>query len=465
MSKTVFIGNASAYTTATTPNLLAAGEIGVYSISSTGAFTLLTNGTTPGSGSGTGLVTAAVKLLPLMIAQGIASGTTTNFRSVTLQPRSVIAGSVPATATSYSAAIPNVYTIGFSGVSGDSNTIVAGTAGTYGININNMSKGIPPFPYTSWNKSYKSDGSATALNVAYDMMKGINANTLNNIATGALPEETFVWASLLSGSSSTQLRNVANSADVNATVTNGSTALILTTASSTITVADGTYIRLGDGVNLGLGAPIYKVLSGCSAAASPATITLDSPYVNGSMALGASSAANVAIGTLTPGATVGVRFVAWGNSFNGIPVTQLTPNKQIFVYASGNLFDLGSVITTNTVVAKPYLGSDGGVYSGVYFEGRGLGYQVQKEEFISMGYFGFNNRVFLPFSNPYYALATSNYDGFAFKYNGYWEDKTGQGIGRQETSEIEIFCVNNATQSGDTLAAAIVPAIIAAYAA
>lgn len=452
MSKTVFIGGNGAYTNAANPNLLAAGEIGVYSIATNGTFTLLTS-----------TATSAQKLLPLMIAQGITSGTTTNFRSVTLQPRSVIAGSVPAAATSYSAAIPNIYTIGFSGVSGDSNTIVAATAGTYGININNMSKGIPPFPYTSWNKSYATIGAATPLNVGYDMMKGINANTLNNIATGALPEETFVWASLLSGTNSTQLQNVATTANVTATVTNGSTAVVLTTASSTITVADGSYIRLGDATT-GVGAPIYKVLSGCTTAASGVTITLDSPYVNGSMALGA-SASTVAIGTLTPGATVGVRFVAFGNSFNGIPVTQLTPNKQIFVYASGNLFDLGSVITTNTVVARPYLNASGAVVSGVYFEGRGLGYQVQKEEFIAMGYFGFNNRVFLPFSNPYYALATSNYDGFAFKYNGYWEDKTGQGIGRQETSEIEIFCVNNATQSGDTLDAAFVPAIIAAYAA
>jgi hypothetical protein len=452
MSKTVFIGNASAYTTAANPNLLAAGEIGVYSIATNGTFTLLTS-----------TATSAQKLLPLMIAQGIASGTTTNFRSVTLQPRSVIAGSVPAAATSYSAAIPNIYTIGFSGVSTDSNTIVAGTAGTYGININNMSKGIPPFPYTSWNKSYKSDGSATALNVAYDMMKGINANTLNNIATGALPEETFVWASLLSGTNSTQLASTGTVANITATVTNGSTAVLLTNT-GTLVVADNSYIRLGDATT-GVGAPIYKVLSGCNTStAGPITITLDSPYVNSSMALGA-SASGVAIGTLTPGATVGVRFVAFGNSFNGIPVTQLTPNKQIFVYASGNLFDLGSVITTNTVVAKPYLAANGTVTSGVYFEGQGLGYQVQKEEFIAMGYFGFNNRVFLPFSNPYYALATSNYDGFAFKYNGYWEDKTAQGIGRQETSEIEIFCVNNATQSGDTLAAAVVPAIIAAYAA
>jgi len=453
MSKTVFIGNNAAYTDKVSPNLLTPGQIGVYSISSTGTFTLLTDAT-----AGTN-----AKSLPIMIAQGITSGTTTNFRSVTLQPRSVIAGSVPATATTYLTSIPNIYTIGFSGVSGDSNTIVAGTAGTYGININNMSKGIPPFPYTSWNKSYKSDGSATALNVAYDMMKGINANTLNNIASGALPEETFVWASLLSGTSSTSLRNVANNADVTATVTNGSTAVILTTTGS-ITVADGAYIRLGSATDLG--APIYKVLSGCSGISTTATITLDSPYVNSSMAMGASSASTVAVGgPLTPGATVGVRFVAWGNSFNGIPVTQLTPNKQIFVYASGNLFDLGSVITTNTVVAKPYLAADGTVTSGVYFEGRGLGYQVQKEEFISMGYFGFNNRVFLPFSNPYYALATSNYDGFAFKYNGYWEDKTAQGIGRQETSEIEIFCVTPATDSGDTLAAAKIPAIIAAYAA
>jgi len=453
MSKTVFIGGNGAYTTAANPNLLAAGEIGVYSIASDGTFTRLVD-----AAAGT-----AAKGLPIMIAQGIASGTTTNFRSVTLQPRSVIAGSVPAAATSYSAAVPNIYTIGFSGVSGDSNTIVAATAGTYGININNMSKGIPPFPYTSWNKSYKSDGSATPLNVGYDMMKGINANTLNNIATGALPEETFVWASLLSGTASTQLASTGTVANITATVTNGSTAVQLTNT-GTLVVADGSYIRLGDATT-GVGAPIYKVLTGCNtSSAGPITITLDSPYVNGSMALGA-SASGVAIGTLTPGATVGVRFVAFGNSFNGIPVTQLTPNKQIFVYASGSLFDLGSVITTNTVVPRPYLNASGQVVSGVYFEGRGLGYQVQKEEFIAMGYFGFNNRVFLPFSNPYYASATSNYDGFAFKYNGYWEDKTGQGIGRQETSEIEIFCVNNATQSGDTLAAAIVPAIIAAYAA
>ena len=458
MSKTVFIGGNGAYTTAANPNLLAAGEIGVYSIAANGTFTLLTNGTTPGSGTGTGLVTAAVKLLPLMIAQGITSGTTTNFRSVTLQPRSVIAGSVPAAATSYSAAIPNIYTIGFSGVSGDSNTIVAATAGTYGININNMSKGIPPFPYTSWNKSYATIGAATPLNVGYDMMKGINANTLNNIATGALPEETFVWASLVCNDTATQLATTGSPGTaITGTVTNGSTAVTLSGTPATL-LAAGSYVRIGNATS-GVGAPIYKVLSNTAT-----SLVLDSPYVNSSLALGA-SVSGVAMGTITPSTVIGVRFVTFGNSFNGIPVTQLTPNKQIFVYASGSLFDLGSVITTNTVVAKPYLLSTGAPTTGVYFEGQGLGYQVQKEEFISMGYFGFNNKVFLPFSNPYYALATSNYDGFAFKYNGYWEDKTGQGIGRQETSEIEIFCVNNATQSGDTLDATIVPAIIAAYAA
>lgn len=451
MSKTVLIADGTAtWTSAASPQALPAGKIGIFSIGTNGAFTQIT--TVAG-------VDATVKTLPLLIAQG--SGTTTvNYRGVVLQPRSVIASSVPSTRTAFSAAIPNIYTIGFSGVSGDANTIVATTAGTYGININNMSKGIPPFPYTSWNKSYPA--APTALTVGYDMMKGINANTLNNIATGALPEETFVWASLLSGTSSTQLASTVTVANITATVTNGSSAVLLTNT-GTLVVADGSYIRLGDATT-GVGAPIYKVLSGCNTtAAGPITITLDSPYVNGSMAMGA-SATGVAIGTLTPGATVGVRFVTWGNSFNGIPVTQLTPNKQIFVYASGNLFDLGSVITTNTVVAKPYLAADGTVTSGVYFEGRGLGYQVQKEEFISMGYFGFNNRVFLPFSNPYYALATTNYDGFAFKYNGYWEDKTAQGIGRQETSEIEIFCTTSATNILN-LTTNNLPLIIAAYAA
>lgn len=451
MSKTVLIADATAtWTSAASPQALPAGKIGIFSIGTNGAFTQIT--TVAG-------VDATVKTLPLLIAQG--SGTTAvNYRGVVLQPRSVIASSVPGTSTPFSAAIPNIYTIGFSGVSGDANTIVATTAGTYGININNMSKGIPPFPYTSWNKSYPA--APTALTVGYDMMKGINTNTLNNIATGALPEETFVWASLVSGIGTTSLRNVADSANVTATVTNGSTTVILTTTGS-ITVADGAYIRLGSATDLG--APIYKVLSGCSAVSTTATITLDSPYVNGSMAMGASASTVAVGGPLTPGATIGVRFVAWGNSFNGIPVTQLTPNKQIFVYASGNLFDLGSVITTNTVVAKPYLNASGAVVtSGVYFEGRGLGYQVQKEEFISMGYFGFNNRVFLPFSNPYYAQATTNYDGFAFKYNGYWEDKTAQGIGRQETSEIEVFCTTSATNILN-LTTNNLPLIIAAYAA
>jgi len=446
MSKTVFIGNASAYTTAANPNLLAAGEIGVYSIATNGTFTLLTS-----------TATSAQKLLPLMIAQGIASGTTTNFRSVTLQPRSVIAGSVPATATPFSAAIPNIYTIGFSGVSGDANTIVATTAGTYGININNMSKGIPPFPYTSWNKSYPA--APTALTVGYDMMKGINANTLNNIATGALPEETFVWASLVCNDAATQLAT-SGSVSITGTVTNGSTAVTLSGTPAALLVS-GSYVRIGNATT-NVGAPIYKVLSNTGT-----SLVLDSPYVNSAVPVG-TSISSVPMGTITPSTVIGVRFVAWGNSFNGIPVTQLTPNKQIFVYASGNLFDLGSVITTNTVVPRPYLLSTGLPTTGVYFEGQGLGYQVQKEEFISMGYFGFNNKVFLPFSNPYYALATSNYDGFAFKYNGYWEDKTAQGIGRQETSEIEIFCITSTPPTpaaGSTLAAAVVPAIIAAYAA
>lgn len=446
MSKTVLIADETAtWTSAASPQALPAGKIGIFSIGTNGAFTQIT--TVAG-------VDATVKTLPLLIAQG--SGTTTvNYRGVVLQPRSVIASSVPSARTAFSAAIPNIYTIGFSGVSGDSNTIVATTAGTYGININNMSKGIPPFPYTSWNKSYPA--APSALTVGYDMMKGINANTLNNIATGALPEETFVWASLVCNDTATQLATTGSPGTaITGTVTNGSTAVTLSGTPATLLVS-GSYVRIGNATS-NLGAPIYKVLSNTGT-----SLVLDSPYVNSAVPVG-TSISSVAMGTITPGTTIGVRFVAWGNSFNGIPVTQLTPNKQIFVYASGNLFDLGSVITTNTVVAKPYLLSNGTPTTGVYFEGQGLGYQVQKEEFISMGYFGFNNRVFLPFSNPYYAQATTNYDGFAFKYNGYWEDKTAQGIGRQETSEIEVFCTTSTTNILN-LATNNLPLIIAAYAA
>lgn len=450
MSKTVFIGNAAAYTTAASPNLLAAGEIGVYSISSTGAFTLLTNAT-----AGTN-----AKTLPIMIAQGVASGTTTNFRSVILQPRSVIASSVPATATSYTAPVPNVYTIGYSGVPNNTDNLVANSAGAYGINIQNLSKGIPPFPFTSWSKVYSTAGAASPVNVMNDAVKGINANTIGNIATGALPEEIFVWASMVSDQTFTQLATSAP-ANITGTVTNGSTAVTLsgTPASS---LAVGSYVRIGNATT-GVGAPIYKV-----AAQSTTSLTLDSPYVNSSLAYGA-SISGVAMGTAlaatVAGGNIGIRLVCFGNSFNGIPVTQLTPNKMIFPTLSGSFYDLGNVVSNNQTTARPYLISDGTATTGVYFEGQGRGYQVQKEEFTAMGYFGMNNRVFLPFSNPYYASATSNYDGFAFKYNGLWEDKTAAGFSRSEVNEIEIFCITPATDAGDTLATAVVPAIIAAYAA
>lgn len=530
MSKTVFIGNASAYTTAANPNALGSGEIGVYSIGSDGTFTRIVDNSTNSNGA----ANTTVKLLPLLIAQGVSSGTTTNYRGVILQPRSVIAGSVPTTATSYVPPIPNIYTLGYTGVSGNTDTIVGGIAGSYGLNITNTSKGIPPFPYTSWNKSYPATSgttaaSATAPNISYDITKGINANTLNNIATGALPEESFVWAATISNA--TRTYNVLSTAGT-LSLTGGSTSATCTVTAATTGIIAGDYLAIGGitatsatnstgsatatfastanmvagmtmivnsgaGV-LAAGTTILSVDSATSitmsavsstglgsnsaitfyspgaqllkvASVSGTSITFDSPFVAGGIAVGATvtgvSYARVTAANYAAATYVGNRFVEWGNSFNGSPVTQLMPNKTMFAFASGLLYDLGNVISNNVTAAKPYISSTGTMASGVYFEGQGRGYQVQKEEFISMGYFGMNNRVFLPFSNPYYASSTSNYDGFAFKYNGLWEDKTAGGYSRSEVNEVEIFCITPATDAGDTLASAVVPAIIAAYAA
>lgn len=442
MLKTVFFGNASAYSAKATPDLLAAGEIGIYSIAETGAFTLITT-----------TCSAAQKQLPIMIAQGGVTGG--NFKNVIIYPNGVVKAAT--TAVPYIAAVPNVDIVGYAGSGSDN--IQASVAGSYNLTVTNTTKGTIPLPFNLASTYYQTAAAATPFQVAYDWAKLVNAKTLD---TRLQPYNRFVFADVLTNQASAQLVTSAP-ANITGTLINGSTTLTLSgsTAGGTTVLAAGDYIRIGHATTTTL--PVYKV----AAMVSATVVTLDAPYVNPSLAIG-TSIATVALGKLTavPDASDlgGVRLVSYGNWFNGSAFKELQPNGSIASGVSGNA--LGTVMVHNGVTAQSYLAATGAITSGVFNLGYGIGYQAQKVEFEVQGYQGNMNRSWLPYATQYFASASSVYDGYTAKCKSYPNDASNTGFAREEVQTIQIFCVNaggSGTVGTNALVDAKIPTILSSY--
>lgn len=421
MLKNVLIGTNVAYTSAASPYLLASGEIGVYSKAADGTYTLITAAISPAQGK-----------LPIVIAQGVPAGK--NIKVFEIQP-----GSKKAYLnTAYVAPIPNVYNIGYDGTTYD---LVSGAAGTYGFNIKNTTTGNPPFPALSSTPFFNTAGQATSAAIAQAVVKDMNYQTLT-ASVDVMPENRFALVEVLSAATSVQLVTSAP-ANVTGTVTNGSTALTLSasTVGGTTAVTVGDFIRIGHATTTTL--PVYKVV-----AVSTTSVTLDSPYVNANIAIGA-SIAGVALGYATAAAVAaaaaGIRATETGNLFNGTGVQEAQPNKIMSVSCSVNAS--GTPVQNNSIVAKSYVAAAGTITSGVYTEGAGTYAQVFKKELTAAGYWGFINRIFLPDNFPLYSVSGTNYVTMGLEYFGQVKDFTAQGFVAGETLDSILAVVSGASQA------------------
>lgn len=420
MLKNVLIGTNVAYTTAVAPYLLASGEIGVYSQAVDGTLTLIT-----------GAISAAQGLLPIVIAQGVPAGK--NFKQFVIQPKQKKAY----LQTTYVAPIPNVYNIGFDGTTYD---LVSGAAGSYGINVKNTTLGQPPFPALSSTPYYYTSGQAISGAIANDVVKDFNFQTLN-LYNDVMPQNRFAIAEILSNAASVQLVTSAP-ANITGTFTNGSTSVTLSgsTAGGTTAAVVGDFIRVGSATVKT--APVYKIV-----AISGTAVTLDSPFVNSQLAIGA-SVATVALGYMTAAAYAaaasGIRMTEIGNVFLGSNVQEAQPNKIMSVSCSVNAS--GTPVQNNGVVAKSYMSAAQAVTSGVYTEGAGTYPQVFKKELTAAGYSGFINRIFLPDPFPLYSVSTSTYDTLGLQYTAPAKDFTAQGFQFGEVLESIIAVTAGASQ-------------------
>jgi hypothetical protein len=442
MSKTVLFGNAAAYSAKANPALLASGEIGIYSIAETGAFTLITT-----------TCSAAQKQLPIMIAQGGVTGG--NFKSVIIYPNGIVKAG--ATALPYVAAVPNVDIVGYAGSGSD--TIQASVAGTYNLTITNTSLGTVPMPFNLASLYYQNAAQATPFQVAYDWAKAVNGKTLN---ASLFPYDRFVFASVLTNQSSTQLVTSAP-ANVTGTFVNGSTSVTLSgsTAGGTTPLSVGSFIRVGHATTTTL--PVYKIASMPSAT----SIILDAPYVNESLTVGA-TVATVALGRLDAAPDVsdlaGVRLASRGNWFDGSSFTELRPNTSIATGVSGNA--LGTVIVHNGSASQSYLAASGAITSGVFNIGYGIGYQARKQELQWQGYQGNMNRSFLPYAVQYFSSETSLYDGYSVIYRSFPNNGANDGNAKEEMHDVQIFCINaggSGSVATNALVTASIPTILSSY--
>jgi hypothetical protein len=420
MLKNVLIGTNVSYTTAATPSALAAGEIGVYSVSAAGAFTRLTD-------AATGLA-AANAGLPIMIAQGAATGR--NIKSFMVPPKAFGKAYLN---SAYVAPVPSVWTAGYDGVIATYD-LTSGTAGTYGFKIQNTSVGNPPFPTLSSTPSFQTAGAATSIAIANAIVKDVNSQALLP-ANLVVPEQNFAFSEVLSSGTTAQMVD-GSAGNVTSTVINGSANVVLT-ATGTITIAAGAYIKFGSAA--ATTAAIYKVKTGVSAATSPATIELESPYVNAQVALG-TSIATLATGTASAAtinaATAGIRVTEYGNRFNGSNVLEPQFNTTLNLACSVNLS--GTPMQNNQTVARGYTAAAGTPATGTnpalsgqllpYTEGVGTYSQVFKKELWAAGYSGFINRSFLPDNFPIYSVAGTNYATIGLQYTSFVNDYTAQGF-------------------------------------
>ncbi len=399
MLKNVLIGTDVAYTTAASPYLLTSGQIGVYSLAADGTYTLITVA-----------ISAAQALLPVVIAQGVPAGK--NIKFFTIQPKEKRAY----LNTAYLAPKPNVFVAGYDGVTAAYN-VTSGAAGTYDFKVQNLTYGNPPFPTVGSTPFFQTAAAATPIAIVEAIVKDVNNQMLlsNN---DVMPAQRFAFAEILSTVSTASIGGVT------ATVTNGSTTVVLSASSGS--VVPGVYLRFGSSMTPTTIA-LYKVL-----AVSGTTVTLDSPYVNSQIAIGASIAGLAVAFVATVGAAnCGIRVTEFGNTFNGSNVLEPMPNKILNVSCNVNLS--GTPVQNNQIVAKDYTSSTGAPVSFTYTEGNGTYPQVFKKELTAAGYGGFINRIFLPDNFPLYSVSTTNYETIGLQYGTSVNDYTAQGYKAGET--------------------------------
>jgi hypothetical protein len=398
MLKNVLIGTNVSYTSAAQPSLLAAGEIGVYSMATTGVLTLIT--TTP---------SAAQLVLPIMIAQGPSAGR--NVKSFVIQPKSFGKAYLN---SAYVAPIPSAWTAGYDGVTATYD-LTSGVAGTYGFKIQNTTVGNPPFPTLSSTPNFTTAGSATSIAVANAIVKDVNSQALQP-ANLVAPYENFAFSEVLSSGVTT-----APTSTPTATVTNGSP--IVTLSVTSVDIVAGAYIKFGSATVTT--AAVYKVKSVAST-----TVELDSPYVNAQVTLGTSIASLVtgfATAATINAATAGIRVTEYGNRFNGSQV--LEPQYNIIMNLACSVNLSGTPMQNNQTVAKVYTAAAGTpATAAVYTEGAGTYSQVFKKELWAAGYLGFTNRSFLPDNFPIYSVSSTNYATIGLQYSSIVNDFTAQGF-------------------------------------
>jgi hypothetical protein len=421
MLKQVFIGANVNYTSASNPNALANGEIGVFSIASDGTFTLLN--TTPN---------ATQLARPIMIAQRSATG---GVISHVIQPRKKV-GYVT---QDFAAANPNIFVTGFDGTSFD---LLNGAAGQYQFKVQNLTEGNFPFPTYSSTPFFAVASQATSAAIAQAIVKDVNSQAII-ASTLVMPSQFFAFSEMLSDSSSVQLVTSAP-ANVTGTVINGSNVVTLSasTAGGTTVVAPGTWLRIGHATTKT--AAVYKV----AAVQSNTTVFLETPYVNANVALG-TSISSVALGFATNAnivaAAAGIRTTALGSVFLGSDVQERQANKMINVSLDNNLGY--TPIQTNNVVGLAMTAANGAVSSPVvYTEGRGLGFQILKKELEAAGYKGFGNRIFYKEQFPVLTNPSSNYDSILLEVQGDVTDHTAQGFVLGEVYQIIISTITTAGQ-------------------
>lgn len=412
MLKNVLIGGNVSYTSAATPSLLAAGEIGIYSMAADGTITLLTS--------------AYTGPLPIMVAQGPSAGR--NVKSFMISPKTGKAY----LNTAYAAPKPNVWTVGYDGVTATYD-LVSGAAGTYGFKIQNTTMGNPPFPTLSSTPYFQTAGSATSAAVALAILKDVNTQALS--APNALfPYENFAFTEMLTSAST-----AAPTSTPTATVTNGSANVTLSATS--VDIVAGAYIKFGSAT--ATTAAVYKVASVSSTA-----VVLETPYVNAQVVVGTAIAGlttGFATGASVVAATAGLRMTEYGNRFNGSQVLEPQANLIMNIACSVNLS--GTPMLNNQTAAKVYTAASGApATAAIYTEGTGTYSQVFKKELWAAGYSGFINRAFLPDNFPIYSVSGVNYETVGLEYSTSVNDYTAQGFKAGETLNAIIAVTSGASQ-------------------
>jgi hypothetical protein len=415
MLKNVLIGTDVAYTTAASPYLLASGEIGVYSLANDGTYTLIT-----------AAVSAAQALLPVVIAQGVPAGK--NIKFFTIQPREKRAY----LNTAFTAPIPNVFVTGYDGVTA-AYALPSGAAGTYDFKVQNLTYGNPPFPTVGSTPFFQTSAAATQIAIAEAIVRDVNATMLLS-GNDTMPAQRFALAETLSAAATAALTSAPT-----ATVTNGSATVIFSATSTDLVV--GSWLRFG--AANGTTYAIYQIAS-----VATTTVTLTKPYVNSSIAIGASIAgltSGFVVNATVVAANAGVRVTEFGNTFNGSNVLEPMPNKILNVSCNVNLS--GAPVQNNQIVTKAYTAAAGTITTGVYTEGNGTYPQVFKKELVAAGYIGFINRIFLPDNFPLYSVSTTNYVTLGLQYGTSVTDYTAQGYKAGETLSAIIAVPTGSSQA------------------